>query len=84
MARPFRTLFLVWVFAYPILPIAPLIGALIAWFVGPPFVIGVNADGWPQIGRVTPLLVFVTIVVPWVTGAALIHVLAPRERGGHE
>ena len=72
MPRYLRPLLFVWTLAHPILPIAPLIGALVAIAAGPPFVVGFDAAGWPVIGAVTPLFAAVSIGLPWAAGTLLI------------
>lgn len=74
MPRSLRPLLLVWMLAYPILPLAPLFGVLIAIAAGPPFVLGFDEAGWPVFGTITPWFLAVTVGVPWVGGAALIFV----------
>jgi hypothetical protein len=81
MSRGLKTLLVVWLIAYPILPTSPLIAGLIAWVAGPPFVVDINASGWPIFGTITPLFVAVTIGLPWILGACLIYVAAQQPRG---
>jgi hypothetical protein len=81
MNRALKILLVVWLLAYPILPTSPLIAGLIAWVVGPPFVVGTNAGGWPILGTITPLFVAVTIGLPWVLGACLIYVASQQSEG---
>jgi hypothetical protein len=56
MNRALKALLVVRLLAYPILPTSPRMAGLIAWLMGPPFVVGTNASGWPIIGTITPLL----------------------------
>lgn len=57
-----------WAFLYaiPPSPLAPFFGWLIATVLGPPYLLGYNDQGWPIIGPVTPRLLLVTVVLPWL------------------
>jgi hypothetical protein len=68
MTRTWKLALLAWVLLYPVppLPLAPALGYATAALLGPPYTVGTNADGWPEIGPVTPSFVAVTVGVPWL------------------
>jgi hypothetical protein len=72
MKNAVRALLVVWLIAYPMLPIAPLIAVLIASVIGPPFTVGTDAHGWPRVGDVTPSAALTLIGIPWALGAAVL------------
>ena len=83
MPRSLRLVLVVWLLAYPVLPLAPLLGVLIAMTAGPPFVMGTDTAGWPVFGTITPRFAAVTVGMPWAGGALLIFLagrLLDRQR----
>lgn len=75
-------------YAVPPSPLAPFFGWLIAAALGPPYLMGYNEHGWPVVGPVTPQLVMVTVILPWIVTSACLVLLAhvfgrePRSRPG--
>lgn len=63
-------------YAVPPSPLAPFFGWLTAAALGPPYLLGYNEQGWPVIGPLTPHLVMVTVVVPWVVTSVCVVLLA--------
>lgn len=85
MAALLKGLLVVWLIGYPLLPIGPAVAYMIANVVGPPFVTAtVNANGWRDVGPVTPTFVAVTIGIPWLVGLIVLGLgvaLASRSDG---